>query len=333
MYLARTDAGLWQYRYILRESYRCGDVYFSRDLADLGRDPSRFIVYSDESSFLINEDFLRGLRQLGVQALDNELEDLLFPFVDPYIQNRLRPFRNRNKYRSWEPASNRMRERALAETHIIDRRRLHFLRLGRTSAETIAKTPAIYSVLLDKSRDEIEQLIMQREQALPAREYQQYLFAVFDLHRHFNESYARSMPEALNREQLDDLFVDAVCRLAGDQGFWQGFPRGDTLPSYLIRYLIMYFDVAPDGPVFRAGFTRSRSRRTFRSAAVSDVMSRQQAMAIFGLSSVQLAGLRKNDLTRLYRRKAHELHPDKGGDTGQFIRLTAAYDALLPSLL
>jgi hypothetical protein len=221
----------------------------------------------------------------------------------------------------------------LAETHIMDRRRLHFLRLGRTSAETIAKTPSIYSVVLDKSRDEIEQLIMQREQALPVREYQPYLFAVFDLHRHFNESYARSMPEALDRERLDALFVDAVCRLAGDQGFWQGFPRGDTLPSYLIRYLIMYFDVVPDGPVFRSGFTRPRSRRTFRSAAVSDVMSRQQAMAIFGLSSVQLAGLRKNDLTRLYRRKAHELHPDKGGNTGQFIRLTAAYDALLPSLL
>lgn len=333
MYLAKTDAGLRQYRYILRESYRSGDVYCSRDLADLGRDPSRFIVYSDETSFLIDEDFLRGLRQQGVRAPDNELEDLLFPFVDPYIQNRLRPFRNRSKYRNWEPVGSHMRERAMAETHIVDRRRLHFLRLGRTSAETIAKTPAIYSVLLDKSRDEIEQLIMQREQALPAREYQQYLFALFDLHRHFNESYARSMPEALNREQLDDLFVDAVCRLNDDQGFWQGFPRGDGLPSYLIRYLVMYFDAAPDGPIFRAGFSRSRSRRTFRSASVSSGMSRQQAMAMFGLSSAQLTSLRKADLTRLYRRKAQELHPDKGGDTGQFIRLTAAYDALLPSLL
>ncbi|MBM9536342.1 J domain-containing protein [Desulfobulbus alkaliphilus] len=332
MYLARTGAGLWRYRYVLRESYRLGDVYVFRDLADLGRDPSRFIVYSDETSFMIDEDFLQRLRHEGVQVPDTELEDLLFPFVDPYIQNRLQPFRHRNRYRNWAPVGSRLRERAMAETHVIDRRRLHFLRLGRTSAETIAKTPAMYAVLLDKSRDEIEQLIMQREQALPAREYQQYLFAVFDLHRHFKESYARSMPEALNREQLDTLFVDAVCRLARDQDFWQGFPQGDSLPAYLIRYLIMYFDAAPDGPVFRAGFTRPRSRRTFHSVVVTGGMSRQQAMAIFGLSSTQLAALRKNDLTRLYRRKAHELHPDKGGESEQFIRLTAAYNELLPSL-
>ena len=332
MYLAKTEAGLRQYRYILRESYRSGDVYCFRDLADLGPNPSRFIIYSDETSFLIDEDFLQRLRQQGVRVLDNELEDLLFPFVDPYIQNRLRPFRNRSRYRSWEPADNRLRERAMTETHIIDRRRLHFLRLGRTSAEAIAKTPALYTVLLDKSRDEIEQLIMQREQALPAREYQQYLFAVFNLQQHFSETYARSMPETLNREQLDTLFVDAVCRLALDQDFWQGFSCGDCLPSYLVRYLIMYFDAAPDGPIFRAGFSRPRARRTFRSETVDGGMSRQQAMAMFGLSSIQLAGLRKNDLTRLYRQKAHELHPDKGGDTGQFIRLTAAYDELLPSL-
>jgi len=333
MYLARTEAGLRQYRYVLRESYRSGDVYRSRDLADLGRDPSRFIVYSDETSFLVDEEFLHRLREQGVRVLDRELEDLLFQFVDPYIQNRLRPFRNRSKYSRWEPTDNQLRGRAMAETHAMDRRRLHFLRLGRTSADTVAKTPALYTVLLDKSRDEIEQLIMQREQVLPAREYQQYLFAVFDLQRHFRESYARSMPEALNREYLDTLFIDAICRLAVDQDFWQGFPRGDGLPSYLIRYLIMYFDMAPDTPIFRAGFTRPRPRRSFQSATVSSAMSRQQAMAVFGISSTQLAGLRKSDLTRLYRQKALELHPDKGGDTEQFIRLTTAYDELLPSLL
>jgi hypothetical protein len=42
--------------------------------------------------------------------------------------------------------------------------------------------------------------------------------------------------------------------------------------------------------------------------------------------------MRKRDLTRIYRQRAHELHPDKGGDTELFIRLTAAFEALLPSL-
>jgi predicted 2-oxoglutarate/Fe(II)-dependent dioxygenase YbiX len=34
-------------------------------------------------------------------------------------------------------------------------------------------------------------------------------------------------------------------------------------------------------------------------------------------------------LSRLYRRRAQELHPDKGGDHETFLRLTAAYHKLL----
>ncbi|NLX19397.1 MAG: DnaJ domain-containing protein [Desulfobulbus sp.] len=55
-------------------------------------------------------------------------------------------------------------------------------------------------------------------------------------------------------------------------------------------------------------------------------------MTMFGVSAEQLATMKKKDLTRIYRQKAHELHPDKGGNTEQFIRLTAAYEELLPSL-
>ena len=36
MYLARSEAGPRRYHYILRESYADGDLYRSRDLADLG---------------------------------------------------------------------------------------------------------------------------------------------------------------------------------------------------------------------------------------------------------------------------------------------------------
>ena len=80
-------------------------------------------------------------------------------------------------------------------------------------------------------------------------------------------------------------------------------------------------------------FSRSsRSRRQYRPVVSVGGMSRQRALLAFGISSQQLAGLRKKDLTRLYRQKAHELHPDKGGDTEEFIRLTAAYNELLPSL-
>src|SRR5665647_1135647 len=137
MYLARNEVGPRHHHYVLRESYLSGGVYFSRDLADLGRDPGRFIVYSSETSFHIDEDLLQRLRDKGVTASYSEMEELFFPFIDAYIKNRLQPFHNRHKYGRWQPAAESLRNRALCETHAMDPRRLHFLRLGRTSAETV----------------------------------------------------------------------------------------------------------------------------------------------------------------------------------------------------
>ena len=334
MYLARSEAGPRRYHYILRESYADGDLYRCRDLADLGTDPGAVFVYSGGTSFHVDEAFVRRLRELGVTASYTELEDLLFPFLDPSIKARLQPFRDRHSYRSWRPADAALCRRALAETQAVDRRRLHFLRLGRTAPETVDKTAALYTVLLDKSRDEIEQMIHAREQALPPREYQQYLFATFDLQRHFAESYARSIPEALNRERLDTLFVEEVCRLAADRDFWRGYARSGRLPEPLVRYLILYFDTTPDEPVRFGRFGRASRARRFHRTAYADTgrMSRQQAADLFGLAGDQLAALNRRELTRLYRRKAHELHPDKGGDSDRFVRLTAAYEELLSSL-
>ncbi len=236
MYLARNQAGPRRYHYVLRESYADGDLFRSRDLADLGPDPGTLFVYTGETSFHVDEAFVRRLGELGVTASYTELEDLLFPFLDPYLKARLQPFRDRHRHRSWRPADAALCRRALAETQAVDRRRLHFLRLGRTSAATVDKTAALYTVLLDKSRDEIEQLIHAREQALPPREIQQYLFAAFDLERFFAESYARSLPQALDRGRLDELFVEEVCRLAADPDFWRGYPRAFRLPEPLVRY-------------------------------------------------------------------------------------------------
>jgi len=334
MYLARKETGPRQHRYVLRESYRSDDVLYSRELADLGPDPGQCIVYTGESSFHIDEQFLRRLRDQGVTVSDSELEDLLFPFLDPYIKNRLQPFRSRNKYRNWQPADEAVRSRALEETHVFDRRRIHFLRMGRTSAEAVDKTTAFYIVLLDKSRDEIEQLILEQEQLLPPRDYQSYLFTIFDLQRFFQESYARSIPQALDRERLDTFLTQEICTLAADADFWRGFAPKVRLPYPLVRYLIMYFDTTPTDPVSWSNFgRRSRPRRFQRpNAPATGNMSRSHAIAILGITVEQLATMRKRDLTRIYRQKAHELHPDKGGDTELFIRLTAAFEALLPSL-
>lgn len=332
MYLARKEIGPRQHQYVLRESYRSGGILYSRELAELGSDPGQSIVYSSETSYHIDENLLRRLREQGVTGAEAELEELFFPFVDLYIKNRQQPFRHRHLYRTWEPADKSRLDRAMEETHLLDRRRIHFLRMGRTSAETVDKTAAFYTVLLDKSRDEIEQMILESEQALPPRDIQSYLFTIFDLQRFFRESYARSIPQALDRERLDALFIEEICRVAADTDFWQGFPRSDRLPYPLIRYLIMYFDAAPVDPVSWANFGRSRRRFQRSSPAPAAKMSRSDAFVLFGLDAEQLATMRKRDLTRIYRQKAHELHPDKGGDAEQFIRLTAAYEELLPSL-
>lgn len=335
MYLARTQSGPSRpYRYILRESYLDGDCYRSRDLSDLGPDPGDAVVYSGETSFHIDEDLLIRLRDLGVTASYAELEDLLFPFIDPYIRGRVQPFRNRSRYRNWQPADAQLRHRALAETHAMDRRRLYFLRLGRGPAEAVDKTAVLYTVLLDKSRDEIEQLILAQEQTLPPREYQHYLFAIFDLQRFFPESYARSIPQALNRDRLDELFLQEICSLAEDDGFWRGFARNDRLSAYLIRYLIMYFDAGPEEVTGWTRFAGARRSRQQRRAHFADTnrMGRSEAMVVFGLAVEQVAALSQRELSRLYRKKAQELHPDKGGDADRFIRLTAAYEELLAGL-
>ncbi|MGD9949812.1 MAG: hypothetical protein AB7U29_15230 [Desulfobulbus sp.] len=336
MYLARKEIGPRQQTFILRETYRSGGVLVSRDLADLGLDPGKVFIYDDDCSFRIDEAFVRHLRALGVAADYTEIEELFFPFMDPYIKHRLQPFRSRNKYRNWRPAGDALRRRALEETLAMDRRRLHFLRLGRSSAEgeTGEKGGALYTILLDKSRDEIEQMLMEQELVLKPREYQSYLFTTFDLQQFFAESYARTMPQALDRDRLDTLFLEAICQLAADETFWRGYPKNPGLQPPLIRYLIMYFDRVPDQTPSWARFCHSTHSRRFHRSHFKpgERVSRSQAFSIFGLSPAQLSTMRKRDLTRLYRQKALELHPDKGGDPELFIRLTAAYEELLPSL-
>ncbi|WP_363330992.1 J domain-containing protein [Desulfonatronospira sp.] len=40
----------------------------------------------------------------------------------------------------------------------------------------------------------------------------------------------------------------------------------------------------------------------------------------------------RRELTRIYRRRALKMHPDKGGDHEEFIRLNEAYQTLLKKI-
>lgn len=318
--------------YILRESYVKDGVFCSRDLAQLGEEPEKFIVYGSDVSFEIDPGLLHDLVDKGAVFSDGDLEELFFPFLDPYIKYKTESFLNRHQYRRWTRMSDEERKQVLEQTHIFDRRRLHFLRFGTTPAEILDKSPTLYRVLQGKSRDEIEQLIQHQENELKQREYRNYLFSIFDLQRFFSHRLSRYMPFTLEQEKVDQAFIECYCRLDRDEKFWIGYARTARAPEYLLRYLIMYFDLAVEGELLWGGGGRrggQRYRRAFHPPAASSGMSLQKAAEIFEVDRKQLATMSSKEITALYRKKAHILHPDKGGDHDRFVQLTAAYNELL----
>ncbi|MCK9294898.1 MAG: J domain-containing protein, partial [Desulfobulbaceae bacterium] len=57
-------------------------------------------------------------------------------------------------------------------------------------------------------------------------------------------------------------------------------------------------------------------------------MTTDKASEIFGEPADKLTKLSKKELRKLYRRKAKELHPDRGGKHDEFVRLTEAFEQL-----
>jgi len=330
MYLARRVVHN-RLHYQLRESYPDGGIYRNRDLLDLGDNPGRYIVYPGGSSFYIDDRLFERLQTAGIEADYDEVEAFFLPFLDPYIRNRIDPFLNRTENRNWKSMDAETRQRVLAETHVFDRRRINYLRLGQTDQRGLDRSPSMYKVLLDKSRDELEQLILAREQDLQPNEYKCYIFAIFDLQRYFTESCARTMPQALDSEQLDESFLEEICRLDQDTTFWRGMDRGPDLVSYMIRYVVMFFDYSfPNGQSWNDFFrAHIGSRGRFGPLKGSRRMSMREVTTIFGISQSKLSAMSRSSLTRLYREKAQQMHPDKGGDHDQFIELTSAYHELL----
>ena len=71
------------------------------------------------------------------------------------------------------------------------------------------------------------------------------------------------------------------------------------------------------------------SRRDYRPPYKNTAASLKEAGTILGISGAKLKQMSRQELVRLYRRKAQELHPDKGGDHDKFVSLTEAYHELI----
>jgi hypothetical protein len=326
MYLARLSDKKSGRRYIIRQSYADGHCYRSRDLFDLGDDPSRFIVYPGGNGFYIDTAVEDAIADQGFSVSQDDLEPVFMPFLSPHIRRVIEGFDRKNRSKSPSDAC------APADTiHLFDRCRLHYLKLGRVNHRDVGCTPdRFYATLAHKSRDEIEYDFIEAERILKAEELARYTYQIFDLQQFFSENFARSHPVCLDQNRLDRYFVQTLCLLNRDESFWAGSDEASGLHPHLMRYAIMYFDscFAPIDPLrdyLRDFMNRHRTHRTPESVQVNLTESAR----LFGVTVDALKKMDCRTLTRHYRKLALKHHPDKGGDQTAFVRLAATYEKLL----
>jgi hypothetical protein len=331
MYLARNKI-MGRTRFYIRESYQQEGLFLSRNLLDLGTDPGRYIIYPGGNSFYIDGVIEERIAELGAEADPDELESIFWRFVHPEIRRRLEHFRRR-EYLSKSSRTKRVEdEETVSRVHIFDRRRVHFLKFGRPDQRDIGRMPPkLFRMLRNKSRDEIEQRFMDMESVLAPHEYKNYAYTIFNLQQFFYESFAKGHPQMLSQLEVDKHFIEQICRLNADDTFWAGMKCTERLHEYLVRYVLMHFDYDYAPGSFMEDYLRQfiNSRREYRPPFKSAAVVIKKASGIFGETTEKLKKMSRRDLARLYRRKARELHPDKGGDPEKFIGLTEAYHALL----
>jgi len=335
MYLAltRTRCG---FRFSLRESYLQDDVYQHRELLDLGSDPSEAFVYPGGNSFYVSEAIIEELESQGHKPDQEELEELLWPFLDPYIKSKLEGFRNRSRNRERPPPlSPEEQDFIRTRVHAVDKRRYNYLRLGQLDQSKLHGVPLkFYRPLIYKSRDELEQYFIGLERELRPSEYSSYVYSFLYLRRHFYETVAGQMPQALDQDRLDRLFEEEICRVNQDPLFWGANNPDWRLHPYLVRYAIMFIDYPFAESTFmyermQDFFARSRERFEEARRAKSTKMSPASMSESFGMAHETLQSMSKRQLTRLYRRLAKQKHPDHGGDHESFVRLSQAYQDLM----
>ena len=318
--------------YVIRDSlYDPGsNCWKSRDLYDLGSSPWDYIKYPGGNSFYIDEKISEHLTEQGVAYDLSELEELLWEFITREIRQKLEPFHCRG-LRAGRKKEKR-EKRGEQQIQDFDKRRIYYIRCGVVDQRNTDRLPLKYfKALLDKSRDEIEQYLMQLEKSLNPREYKQYVYVIFDLQRYSSGSSARLIPQALDQDELDKNFIKDLCRLHRDELFWAGFQRKNELHGYLVRYAVMFFDNEFDGGSAWEEYLQNfiNSKRFHRSPAPKESVEMSEISEIFGIAEKELHVMNKSDLTKLFRQKAHELHPDKGGEHDSFVRLAEAYKQLL----
>lgn len=319
--------------YFIRESFRDGGCLRSHDLFDLGTNPATHIVYPGGNAYYVDDVVEERLCSLGVTYSTHDLDDLFWPFVKPEIRRALEWFRQRPKTRAPREAINaEEQEKVRMQVSAFDKRRVHYLRCGRIDQGGIGRMPVnLFKWAVGKSRDEIEQHFMEMERSLDPSELKTYAYVIFDLQKFFSETIAKKMPQGLDQNKVDNYFLDEICRLNSDCSFWTGEACGNFLHEYLVRYVVMFFDNDYDAhtPLHDYMEYFANAKWFYKDPAKKRSVSFEEASTLFGVPEKALRTMTKRGLTRLYRRKAQKLHPDKGGTHEKFIKLTEAYKDLL----
>jgi hypothetical protein len=306
---------------MIRQSIAGPGCMQSRDLFDLGTDPTRFIHYPGGNSYYFDSCIEESLCRQGVTVSQNDLDAIFFDFLAPETQRVITGFDRGAKRRSPPMLSGTCRP-----PHIFDKRRYHYLRFGSRNRQHIQNVPEkVFRPLLNKSRDELEQYFLSAEKILRPAERFNYIAVIFE--------FSRLMSTALSSpgwtRQLDAHFIDRLCNLNEDPHYTAGLPIFQGLYEHLVKYAILYFDAETAHLLDHADYIRSFMNRHRAYVPPPKVRIKiREAEQLFGHSWKDLQRMDRTTLARIYRRLALKHHPDHGGQSDDFRRLTIYYKVL-----
>jgi hypothetical protein len=330
MYLVRQQQKDSSIKYFIRHSYQSeSGTWLNKSLFNLGYDPEKYIVYVGDRAFYIDPAVEEAISSQGVVYNDEDLEEIFMPFLEPEIRRVVEQFDKRGfKRRRYNKAELAVMQR---EIHPFDRRRLCFLKFCHTNIENLSNQPLpFFNILLNKSRDEIEHLLEGMEFMLSPPEKRKYLYAIFDIPRRFSPRLTRFLPDAQDQDLIDKYLLEEICRLDQDSTFLdQGAVPWKTkgVHPYLRKYLIQYFDVLYERPITDTGdrYSTKGDKMWPPPAKSSDA----EHFKVMNINAKEFSRMGKKEFIFLFRRKAKELHPDKGGSHEAFIALQQAYQVLI----
>ncbi len=300
MYLARKPL-FGQYKYSLKESYYDPPYWKSRTILDLGFSPEKHIVYYSEVGFFI--DLEETLEKLGYKIDQWGLEKLFFRFLNPEAKRIITQFTRSQSVKIKRKKIN------IKDFHPFDIKRRIVLKFGMSNPEKYMDYPYPFlSELYYKSRDELENYFWDMEDSLRFKEKIRYLMIIFGL------TY---IPSSFSIEDIDNMFINNLCNILKDETFRMGMSSEELIKNYFCRYIWFYFD---NIRLFRA----SKEEIQFKEEEII-----LEASKLLGVSVELIKKATKKDLIKLYRKKAKEIHPDKGGSHEKFIQLKKVFERLL----